>query len=538
MNLAHPSTQWHMRRITLASCLLLCSIPRACAFGGRLGNVRDAGYAVFDSPGRYGESAATLTVNVPGGNAYEGGELVINHPFAAVAGERFPVVFFMFPVHGFPFTVWRTLLAPVIRSLTSHGFAVATPNVIGAESRRVITGGIFPGAQTTVSGIDLREIATRYVNFMTHAVRYVDDLASRDRATVDFIDPRRVGLMGYSVGGALAHYVALRLEHALPRKVACVIAFAPTIGSDDPFDPSSDDIGAELFRELIDAPPAGVPTIYVAGEKDGMGGLRDSGVYFSHIRAPRVRVIAGEDATHCHAIAPMSECDVVAGTRGLQRLDSIVALTALTLYARPPTDDPTRRELAKRILWYDEGLRALQSQISPATPASRRWSVRRVERQAEISLRADAYSIVAPLAPRETTFSVSARASTHADDCVVSDLRVESPVELGAAVERVGDGDFVVGVSWMTVPTRNRPSNSLGSSALRRLFNSVWTRVASASSGSRDAGDDEDEDVPRVESEFGARATSPARSSIAIEASSACERTGYASASVFVNQPY
>jgi len=159
--------------------------------------------------------------------------------------------------------------------------------------------------------------------------------------------------------------------------------------------------------------------------------------------------------------------------------------------------------------------------------------VRRVERQAEISLRADAYSIVAPLAPRETTFSVSVRASTHADDCVVSDLRVESPVELGAAVERVGDGEFVVGVSWMTVPTRNRPSNSL-----RRLFNDVWTRVASASSGSRDAGDDEDEDVPRVESEFGARATSPARSSIAIEASSACERTGYASASVFVNQPY
>lgn len=521
-----------MRRITLASCLLLCSIPRAFAYG-YLGNSRDAGYDVFDSPGRYGETAATLTVNVPGGNAYEGGELVINHPIATVAGERFPLVYFMFPVHGFPFTVWRTLLAPVIRSLVSHGFAVGTPSTIGADERRVITGGVFPGAQTTVSGIDLREIATRYVNFMTHACVYVDNLASSNGATIDFIDSRRVGLMGYSVGGALVHYVALRLEHVLPKKVACVVAFAPTIGSDEPFNPSSDDIGAELFRELINAPPAGVPTIYVAGEKDGMGGLRDSGIYFSHIRAPRVRFIAGEDATHCHAIAPMSECDVVAGTRGLQRLDSIVALAAMTLYARPPSDiDPNRRELAKRIIWYDHGLRALQSQISPATPASRRWSVRRVEREPDIRIRADAYAIVAPLAPREATFSVSVRAPAYADDCTaVSDLRMESPVELGSSVERVGDEEFVVGVSWMTVPTRNRPSGSSG--ALRQFFSSMWTRVASASSR-----DDQDEDVPRVESVVGARATSPARSAIAIEASSACERTGFASVDVFVNQPY
>ena len=523
-----------MRRINLASCLLLCSIPRAFAYG-RLGNSRDAGYDVFDSLGRYGETAATLTVNVPGGNAYEGGELVINHPIATVAGERFPLVYFMFPVHGFPFTVWRTLLAPVIRSLTSHGFAVATPNVIGADERRVITGGVFPGAQTTVSGIDLREIATRYVNFMTHACVYVDNLASHDGSTIDFIDSRRVGLMGYSVGGALVHYVALRLEHVLPKKIACVVAFAPTIGSDEPFNPSSDDIGAELFRELINAPPAGVPTIYIAGEKDGMGGLRDSGIYFSHIRAPRVRVIAGEDATHCHAIAPMSECDVVAGTRGLQRLDSIVALAAMTLYARPPSDtDPNRRELAKRIIWYDDVLRALQSRISPATPASRRWSVRRVEREPDIRIRADAYAIVAPLAPREATFSVSVRAPAYADDCAVSDLRVESPVELGSSVERVSDEEFVVGVSWMTVPTRNRPSESSG--ALRQFFSSMWTRVVSASSSRDDQ--DQDEDVPRVESEFGARATSPARTAIAIEASSACERTGFASVDVFVNQPY
>ena len=160
--------------------------------------------------------------------------------------------------------------------------------------------------------------------------------------------------------------------------------------------------------------------------------------------------------------------------------------------------------------------------------------MRRVEREPDIRIRADAYAIVAPLAPREATFSVSVRAPAYADDCAVSDLRVESPVELGSSVERVSDEEFVVGVSWMTVPTRNRPSESSG--ALRQFFSSMWTRVVSASSSRDDQ--DQDEDVPRVESEFGARATSPARTAIAIEASSACERTGFASVDVFVNQPY
>ena len=79
----------------------------------------------------------TVTVAIPSASAREGGEIVVTHP-TGVMDEPAPLVLFMFPIHGFPFSTWRTLMANVIRALASNGFAVATPASIDPNGNRPI----------------------------------------------------------------------------------------------------------------------------------------------------------------------------------------------------------------------------------------------------------------------------------------------------------------------------------------------------------------------------------------------------------------
>ena len=117
---------------------------------------------------------------------------------------------------------------------------------------------------------------------------------------------------------------------------------------------------------------AAVPTIFVAGEDDQMGGLHDSGLYYEQSRAPRVRVIAGNGATHCHAIVPMSQCEN--GSRGVQRLDAVMAHAAATLYLRPDAPEwRLRKSLARDIVWGD-GLRDIERERGPFLPLATTWS--------------------------------------------------------------------------------------------------------------------------------------------------------------------
>ena len=463
----------------------------------------------------------TVTVAIPSASAREGGEIVVTHP-TGVMDEPAPLVLFMFPIHGFPFSTWRTLMANVIRALASNGFAVATPASIDPNGNRPIQGGMFPGTTSTVSGIDLREMATRYLNFFTHASRYLVDLAQSDPsfALHGKLDTSRIGTMGFSVGGALSQYLAQRLDAELPGRVVAEVALAPTIGTEVPFT-GVDDIGAELFREF--ASSMTVPTVFVAGENDGMGGLRDSAIYYDQSRAPRVRVTAGNGATHCHAIVPMSECDLVQGTRGLQSLDSIIAHAMMTLYLRPDTPRwRDERELATEIIWRD-GLEALHAQtVTPLAPPNRAWEIRKVERDPELSLTMNAYSVAAPLAPQSVELIAVVRSSSRADECDEVQVTVENvPVGIEAPVTRLSPTEFGVDVRWTTVPQRAR-----GAQTRQFLGN-----LLNARSNRRPV---------QVSSEFGPRVgfAAPSRSVLTIQAKHACVRSGFAFADVFVNQPY
>ena len=458
----------------------------------------------FGQTGPYA-STRTATVAVPRvSSSTEAGEIFIQYPAGAVV--ECPLIIFMFPIHGFPFATWRGLLSTVISSLVSNGFCVASPVAVDPDGARPIRGGMFPRTAFTLTGMNLRTIATRYLNFMTHASRYLIERVESDPgfALANVVSVERVGCMGFSVGGALSQYLAQRLSS--DRIVGMEVAFAPTIGSEDPF--SGDDVGAELFREY--AATAAVPTVFVAGEDDQMGGLHDSGLYYAQSRAPRVRVIAGNGATHCHAIVPMSQCEN--GSRGVQRLDAVMAHAAATLYLRPDAPEwRLRKSLARDIVWGD-GLRDIERERGPFLPLATTWSAAAVERAPELTLAFDRTVVVAPLAPRSVTVKARVRSTSACGDVEVT--AVNAPTELDASGTRIDADAFEVTLRWVTVPARAR--------ARRALFERV------------------PEFMPEVFRDLLTSRTTffPASATVTMQARHACPEAGYAFASLVVNQPY
>lgn len=479
----------------------------------------------------------SLALTVPSrGAGEETGELFLDYPIDA--GSPAPLVVFALPIHGFTFALWRRLLAPVIRTLVTNGFAVAQPSAFGSSAAREFSGGLFPGT-TSSNGMDLREIVTRYLNFMTHASRHLNELVESDIAfeASGILSTERVGVVGFSVGGAIAQYLAQVLDASvIPGRVSAVVALAPTSGSDVPF--TGSDIGAELFQEFFTdrARFSPIPTFYIAGERDGMGGLRDAGYYFDRSTAPRVLVTAGNGATHCHAIVPMSECDVIAGTRGVHLLDAIVAHAAMTAYLLPELPYwREKRELARDILW-GEGLRTLADGVLPSTPVGERWAIADVLREPGISLELSDFSIVAPLDP-EAVEVYAVTTSTLRDvapECEDIELFVvDAPVGIKVETRRMNPYEFSVRLSWTTVPPRARPR--AGRSRRQLLF--------------RDVNFDELRDMlgifrmnprrlGRAAAATGTRRSTAPRRDVIIGARHACARSGFAFATVRVSLPY
>jgi len=498
---ARASTATVAAVLTLATCVLVARAETTLSSFGQTGP-----YA----------TTRTATVAVPRvSSSREAGELFIQYPAGAVI--ECPLIVFMFPIHGFPFTTWRGLLSTVISTLVSNGFAVATPVAVDPDGARPIRGGMFPGTAVTASGIDLREMVTRYLNFMTHASTYLIERVESDPgfALRDAVSVQRMGCAGFSVGGALSQYLAQRLSD----RVAMEVAFAPTIGSEEPFT-ATDDIGAELFREY--AASAVVPTIFVVGEDDDMGGLRDSGLYYTQSRAPKLQVIAGNGATHCHAIVPMSQCEN--GSRGAQRLDAVMAHAAATLYLRPDTPEwRLRKEFARDIIWGD-GLRDIERErgdVRGPLAQATTWSVAAVKRAPAVTLEMTRSVIVAPLAPRSVTVVARVR-STHALTSACGDVEVvvaRAPAELDASATRIDADAFEVTVRWRTVPSRER-AREREALERRALFERVsrFFRDLLASRGTF---------VP-----------APASATVTLQARHACPEAGYAFAHLVVEQPY
>lgn len=515
-----------MRAYVFVALTITCLCAAHVAHAGTLED--------FGRVGAYETSSVTLGVP-SGGAGEEAGEIVLDYPIGA--GDQAPLVVFCFPIHGFPFVAWRRLLAPILQALVTNGFAVASPSTVGLGVRQ-IRGGLFPGTESTASGMDLREIATRYLNFMTHGTRYLVDRVENDPSFAAHPNTARIGIVGFSVGGAMAQYLSQTLDKtALPGRVSVVVALAPTIGSEAPF--SGDDIGAQLFQTYsINT----VPTFYVAGENDSMGGLRDSKLYYTRSTVPRVRIIAGNGATHCHAIVPMSECDLLAGTRGVHALDAVVTHAAMTYYLLPDASYwREKRARALDILWRD-GLRDLASGLPVATPLGSRWDVASIERVPEISLVLNQYSITAPLAPSSLEV-IAIVTSSLFDECEEVDVFVvDAPVGIQANARRVSKREFAVDVSWTTVPPRPRPSLLDRAFGRRRL---LWGRSPWGSGGPAPAAFPGAAlpglslpTLPGADVLMGRGSRAPPSAAVTIGARHACVRAGHAFATVFVNLPY
>ena len=122
-----------------------------------------------------------------------------------------------------------------------------------------------------------------------------------------------------------------------PGATRAVVALAPTVG-DFQFARSKFDLAAERLR---------VPTMLVAGAKDGMGGLDGLAALGDALkRAPRVGVaVAG--ATHCHLYIPVgSECDALDAANdagGLGKLGRFVTSAFLHAYLGFPEGSPTQK---------------------------------------------------------------------------------------------------------------------------------------------------------------------------------------------------
>ena len=307
----------------------------------------------------------------------EQGEVLCTHPVVA-GGARddsepdvlFPLVLYLHPTHGLVFEAWIAQNDSMLRLLASRGFVVCAPTMVGSRdgqgAESPIVGGLFPGAQHTAAVIE-RRVYPRTLAFAARAApqllrlgRVVEKGGSSSNDGSSFertvksetyllsrrLDPSRVAFAGFSAGAALATYAADALEMVWPGATRAVVALAPTVG-DFQFARSKFDLAAERLR---------VPTMLVAGAKDGMGGLTgliELGDALA--RAPRVGVaVAG--ATHCHLYIPVgSECDALDAANdagGIGKLGRFVTSAFLHAYLGfPEAEGRTQKTAAIDVVW-------------------------------------------------------------------------------------------------------------------------------------------------------------------------------------------
>ena len=298
----------------------------------------------------------------------EQGEVLCTHPVVA-GGARddsepdvlFPLVLYLHPTHGLVFEAWIAQNDSMLRLLASRGFVVCAPTMVGSRdgegAESPIVGGLFPGAQHTAAVIE-RRVYPRTLAFAARAAPQLlrlgrvvekggsssnDDDSSFERLRNTSLllsrrtDPSRVAFAGFSAGAALATYAADALEMVWPGATRAVVALAPTVG-DFQFARSKFDLAAERLR---------VPTMLVAGAKDGMGGLTGLIELGDALkRAPRVGVAVAE-ATHCHLYIPVgSECDALDAANdagGIGKLGRFVTSAFLHAYLGFPEGSPTQK---------------------------------------------------------------------------------------------------------------------------------------------------------------------------------------------------
>lgn len=184
-----------------------------------------------------------------------GGRMLVHyHRPSGPAGKRFPTVLFL---HGFP---GSEKSVDVQRALMAKGVASVAPSFLGAWG----SGGKY--------------------RFTTLPAQAAAALAAAKR--LPFVDPRRVALFGFSMGG----WTALNAAAKAPG-LRAVVAVAP-VGGPEMIGPGTLDFITRLSRPLVTIPPKPLAADFKKAVTQG-----DPGRAASKIKAPLLLVHGDADET-------------------------------------------------------------------------------------------------------------------------------------------------------------------------------------------------------------------------------------------------
>ena len=261
------------------------------------------------------------------------------------------LVAFVHPLYGSTMEQWVSRNDAFLRHLASHGYVVITslwiPGECGLAGVSAVDGvtqcsGLPPGNYPL-------DMYLRSARHMQRAIQYVN------RGNVPWLKRNEggaafpaVGVVGYSVGGALAAWLAERghLQPFMSTPIDAVVALAPTVGR-----PQGN--GA---RNLFVNASNSVPHLIIVGSNDNMGGRDGTKVLYQELRkAPRVAVELSS-STHCFVPYPLaSECGLRSGQQ--QRAARHHTVAFLDNYLKR---DSTRGNL----VWGDDLLRAPGAEVA------------------------------------------------------------------------------------------------------------------------------------------------------------------------------
>ena len=271
--------------------------------------------------------------------------------------QTFPLVAFVHPLYGSTLEQWVSRNDALLRHMASHGYVVLTSlwvpgecGIAGVSAADGVTpcSGLPPGQYPLETYLRVARHTERVLKYVNGGnVGWLKGAGGGDGRSAF----PSIGIVGYSVGGALAAWLAERAHHqpTATTRVDAVVALAPTVGRDE----AAGGNGARgLFVNVSNA----VPHLILVGNEDGMGGRDGTKVLYTESRnAPRVAVeLVG--ATHCFVPFPLaSECGLMSGRQ--QRSARWMTVAFLNNYLK---DDPTHTPF----VWGEDLIRAPGSRIA------------------------------------------------------------------------------------------------------------------------------------------------------------------------------
>ncbi len=201
-------------------------------------------------------------------------------------------------IHSHGFTSNRTDMSYVAQLLASHGYVVAAADF-------PLTHGGAPGRPNA------QDVGNQPAD-VSFLIDSVSALNTEDKPFAGTIDPQRIGLMGYSLGGLTTELTTYHATLRDPRVAAAVSVAGPTTGLTESFFQTNDVpflmIGGTLdYLINFDANAAPIPRLVDGSILLGIDGGTHLG--FGAIAEPAFRFMKHPDSLGCEAVLSNLDSD-------------------------------------------------------------------------------------------------------------------------------------------------------------------------------------------------------------------------------------